>query len=237
MTPYLVGGALVLVAAPLGPLLGRVAGPRSGPVFTVLPPVSGAVRAGAAVAAVVVAVGETEVDLFLLAVLTAVAVGRRLPAVTLAVVATAATAALRVGSSSLPDVTGAHSVLGPALLSPRWEVALPAVLVLAAGLVALPAVLPEPLPSRGLLASPDRLADALTPIAVALLTLIGTVGPPLADHPDAMVWTAVRVAVVLGALPAAALARRLVSGIDDTLFGAAAAILAATALFVAVTAA
>ncbi len=134
-------------------------------------------------------------------------------------------------------MTGAHSVLGPALLSPRWEVALPAVLVLAAGLVALPAVLPEPLPSRGLLASPDRLADALTPIAVALLVLIGTVGPPLADHPDAMVWTAVRVAVVIGALPAAALARRLVSGIDDTLFGAAAAILATTALFVAVTAA
>lgn len=236
MISYLVGGALVLAAAPLGPLLGRMAGSRSRPAPLVLPPVSGAVRAGAAVAAVVVAVGETEVDLFLLAALVVVVVGSRFPALALAVVATAATAALRVGSSSLPDVTGAHSVLGPALLSPRWEVALPAALLLAAGLVALLVVVPEPSPSRGLLASPDRLADALAPAAVALLALIATVGPPLSDAPDAVTWTAVRVAVLLGALPAAALARRLVAGVDDTLVAVAAATLAATALFVAVTA-
>lgn len=237
MTPYLVGGALVLAAAPLGPLLGRMAGPRSRPGPAVLPPTSGAVRAGAAVAAVVAAVGETQVDLFLLAALVVVAVGSRFPALALAVVAMAATAALRVGSSSLPDVTGAHAVLGPALLSPRWDVALPAALVLAAGLLALLAVVPEPSPSRGLLASPDRLADALAPAAVALLALIGTVGPPLSDAPDAVAWTAVRVAVVLGALPAAALARRLVAAVDGTLVAIGAAALAATALFVAVTAA
>lgn len=234
MIPYLVGGALALAVAPLAPLLGRVAGSPTSPVEDGYPAaVTGALRLGAAAAAITVGVGQTEVDVFVLGLAAAFVIGRRLAAVAVAVVAMTATAALRTGSSSLTDVTGAHTVLGPALLSPRWEVWIPAALVLAAGLVAVVAVVPGPAPRRGFTASPDLLADGLAPVAVALVVLVVTVGPPLSDAPDAAVWTSVRSAVLFGVLPAAALARRLTARISERALATSTAGLAGVGLLVA----
>lgn len=233
MTPFVVSAGAALAAGVLATPAGRLArlAPR--------PPLAGTrerraaelLRAFAALAALSLTMGGTDGDLLAAGALAAAALGGRSPATGLTLILVAAVPALRVGSSAVDDVAGAHAVLGPAALSPSTFVAVAAALAAVAGLTAAVVLVPQP-PRAGwgtALRLPGAFADALLPLVAILFAVVAAAGPPVAEGRSAG-GTAARLAGVVTGVVVAALARRVAghrAGAGTASLGAGAAVAAA----------
>lgn len=239
MTPYLASTAVILLSGGFAIPAARLAGLASRAALSATPARQGAdaLRGLAAFGALPLLVGGTGGDVLVAGVLVGAALGRRAPAASLALVLVASAGALRVGSTAVDDVTGAHQVLGTAIMSPATAVALAAACAALACLAAAAVLVPTPRrPGRSRDAvTPGALADAVAPIAAILLGVVVVVGPPLVDGEPAT-WSAARVGSVVAALGVAAVVRRIAERVKPgslepaaAVFGVAAVVLALVA--------
>ena len=239
MTPYVVSTAVILLSGPLAIPAARIAGLESRAALGATAARRGAdvLRALAAFAALPLLVGATGGDLLVAGVLLGAALGRRAPAVSLALVLVASAGALRVGSTAMDDITGAHRVLGSAITSPAAAVALASACAALACLAAAAALVPAPRRAGRVrdAVTPGALTDAVAPIAVILLGVVVAVGPPLVDG-EGSTWSAARGGGVVMALVGAAAVRRIAERVRPGSLESAAAVLGAAAVVLALVA-
>lgn len=236
MLPFVVGAVVVLAAALLSPVVARLAGLGAGPFRAGSRGIRGAdaLRVFAGATALVLLVGGTGGDVLVAGALAAAAVGRRAPAASLALIFVSAVPALRAGSSAVDDVAGAHSVLGPAALSPSVGVASAAVLAASAALVTAVVLVPQSTRGgpRTALRSPGAIADALAAPLALLLGVVAAAGTPVISGESA-VWLGGRLAILAAALIVAAVARRLTRRMRPGYIAAATTVAAAASVAVA----
>lgn len=208
---------------------------RTGPSF---PP---AIRLSALVAGLALLSGAPG-NVVVAAVLVVVGLSEQRWSVVVTAVAVAGVGALRVGSSVMDHLAGAHVVLGPAVRSPSTAVAAAAGLALAASVLGAASVLPGR--PRGGWTGPYRslrgFAEVLAPFGIVALGVVVAFGPPVAEGADRpVVFALTRVGITLGAVLVAALVRRVAARFEargTSASGVLAAAASSAALLVAVVA-